>query len=160
MDLLDRAIKGELDWETKRKEKQQPLMLNENEAMMTFETARAFIKGKAGPNYPAPLTILGVMQASANLPLEAALEIEAEGFAELAKSPEATSLIGLFLGDQLLKKKAKSSKKIAEPVKSLCGYWCWNYGWRGCLSIRLQRDSNSHEGYFPSSIRIRHEGSR
>ena len=116
LDLLARAIRGELDWETKRKEKQQPLMLNENEAMMTFETARAFIAGKAGPNYPAPLTIVGVMQAGANLPLEGALGIEAEGFAELAKSPEATSLIGLFLGDQLLKKKAKSSKKIAEPV--------------------------------------------
>ena len=56
------------------------------------------------------------MQAGANLPLEGALEIEAEGFAELAKSPEATSLIGLFLGDQLLKKKAKISKKIARPV--------------------------------------------
>ena len=115
-DLLARAIGGELNWETKRKEKQQPLMLNENEAMMTFETARAFIAGKAGPNYPAPLTIVGVMQAGANLPLEGALEIEAEGFAELAKSPEATSLIGLFLGDQLLKKKAKISKKIARPV--------------------------------------------
>ena len=51
------------------------------------------------------------MQAGANLPLEGALEIEAEGFAELAKSPEATSLIGLFLGDQLLKKKAKNFKK-------------------------------------------------
>ena len=116
LDLLARAIGGELNWETKRKEKQQPLMLNENEAMMTFETARAFIAGKAGPNYPAPLTIVGVMQAGANLPLEGALEIEAEGFAELAKSPEATSLIGLFLGDQLLKKKAKISKKIARPV--------------------------------------------
>ena len=116
LDLLVRAISGELNWETKRKEKQQPLMLNENEAMMTFETARAFIAGKAGPNYPAPLTIVGVMQAGANLQLEGALEIEAEGFAELAKSPEATSLIGLFLGDQSLKKKAKSSKKMAEPV--------------------------------------------
>ena len=74
---------------------------------MAFETARAFIAGKAGRNYPAPLTIVGVMQASARFPLEGALDIEAEGFAELAKSPEATALIGLFLGDQLLKKKAK-----------------------------------------------------
>ena len=72
---------------------------------MTFETARAFIAGKAGPNYPAPLTIVGVMQASARFTLEGALGIEAEGFAELAKSKEATALIGLFLGDQLLKKK-------------------------------------------------------
>jgi len=117
LDLLNKAISGELDWQAKRAEKQQPLMLNENETMMAFETARAFIAGKAGPNYPAPLTIVGVMQASARFELEGALEIEAEGFAELAKSPEATALIGLFLGDQLLKKKAKNSTKIAEPVK-------------------------------------------
>jgi len=117
LDLLDRASSGELDWQAKRAEKQLPLKLNENESMMAFESARAFIAGKAGPNYPAPLTIVGVMQASARFPLEGALEIEAEGFAELAKSPEATALIGLFLGDQLLKKKAKVSKKMAEPVK-------------------------------------------
>jgi 3-hydroxyacyl-CoA dehydrogenase/enoyl-CoA hydratase/3-hydroxybutyryl-CoA epimerase/enoyl-CoA isomerase len=105
LDLLNRAIGGELDWQAKRVEKLEALKLNENEAMMTFETARAFIAGKAGPNYPAPLTIVGVMQASAKFTLEGALEIEAEGFAELAKSKEATALIGLFLGDQLLKKK-------------------------------------------------------
>ena len=116
LDLLNKAVSGELDWQAKREEKQQPLMLNENESMMAFETARAFIAGKAGPNYPAPLTIVGVMQASARFPLEGALEIEAEGFAELAKSQEATALIGLFLGDQLLKKKAKYSTKIAAPV--------------------------------------------
>ena len=116
LDLLNKAVSGELDWQAKRAEKQQPLMLNENESMMAFETARAFIAGKAGPNYPAPLTIVGVMQASARFTLEGALEIEAEGFAELAKSQEATALIGLFLGDQLLKKKAKNSTKIAAPV--------------------------------------------
>ena len=116
LDLLNKAVSGEFDWQAKRAEKQQPLMLNENESMMAFETARAFIAGKAGPNYPAPLTIVGVMQASARFTLEGALEIEAEGFAELAKSQEATALIGLFLGDQLLKKKAKNSTKIAAPV--------------------------------------------
>ncbi len=117
LDLLTRAIGGELDWQAKRAEKLEALKLNENEAMMTFETARAFIAGKAGPNYPAPLTIVGVMQASARFTLEGALGIEAEGFAELAKSKEATALIGLFLGDQLLKKKAKQSAKKAGPVK-------------------------------------------
>ena len=116
LDLIARASSGELDWQAKRKEKKEALKLNENETMMTFETARAFIARKAGPNYPAPLTIVGVMQAGARFHLDGALEIEAEGFAELAKSQEASALIGLFLGDQLLKKKAKSSKKMAEPV--------------------------------------------
>ena len=116
LDLLARASSGELDWQAKRKEKKEALKLNENETMMTFETARAFIARKAGPNYPAPLTIVGVMQAGARFHLDGALEIEAEGFAELAKYQESSALIGLFLGDQLLKKKAKSSKKMAEPV--------------------------------------------
>ena len=116
LDLLARASSGELDWQAKRKEKKEALKLNENETMMTFETARAFIARKAGPNYPAPLTIVGVMQSGARFNLDGALEIEAEGFAELAKSQEASALIGLFLGDQLLKKKVKSSKKMAVPI--------------------------------------------
>ena len=45
LDLLNKAVSGELDWQAKREEKQQPLMLNENESMMAFETARAFIAG-------------------------------------------------------------------------------------------------------------------
>ena len=94
--LLERAIVGELDWKSKIAEKKLPLKLNENESMMSIETARAFIAGKAGKNYPAPLTIVGVMQASSGMDLEGALEVEAEGFAELAKSPEASALIGLF----------------------------------------------------------------
>ena len=116
LDLLVRASSGELDWKAKRKEKKEALKLNENESLMAFESARAFIAGKVGPNYPAPLTIVGVMQAGARFTLDGALEIEAEGFAELAKSPEASALIGLFLGDQFLKKKAKISKKLAETV--------------------------------------------
>jgi len=116
LNLLQRAIIGELNWQVRRVEMQMPIKLNENESMMSFETARAFIAGKAGPNYPAPLTIVGVMQASSGMELEGALGIEAEGFSELAKSPEASALIGLFLGDQLLKKKAKISKKMAKEI--------------------------------------------
>ena len=87
----------------KKIEKHSSILLNENESMMAFETARAFIASKVGTNYPSPLTIVGVMQASAGLNLREALEIEAEGFAELAKTSEAVALIGLFLGDHLLK---------------------------------------------------------
>ena len=84
---------------------------------MSFETARAFIAQKTKGQYPAPLAIVGVMQASAGLTIRDALDIEAEGFAELAKTSEARALISLFLGDQLLKKKAKTYRKSAEPVK-------------------------------------------
>ncbi|MEC7087396.1 MAG: enoyl-CoA hydratase-related protein, partial [SAR324 cluster bacterium] len=100
--MLKKAIEGELDWQSRVKRKQAPLKLNENEAMMSFETARAFIAQKTKGQYPAPLAIVGVMQASAGLTIRDALDIEAEGFAELAKTSEARALISLFLGDQLL----------------------------------------------------------
>ena len=84
---------------------------------MTFETARAFIAQKSNGQYPAPLTIVGVMQAAADMSIREALEGEAEGFTELAKSPEARALIGLFMGDQILKNKAKTLRKEGRPVK-------------------------------------------
>ena len=117
MKMLMKAIQGELNWQSRVKNKQGPLKLNENEAMMTFETARAFITQKTKGQYPSPLTIVGVMQASAGLTIREALDVEAEGFAELAKTSEARALISLFLGDQLLKKKAKTYRKTAKPVK-------------------------------------------
>lgn len=117
MKMLMKAIHGELDWQARVKNKQGPLKLNENEAMMTFETARAFITQKTKGQYPSPLTIVGVMQASEGLTIREALDVEAEGFAELAKTSEARALISLFLGDQLLKKKAKTYRKTAKHVK-------------------------------------------
>ena len=114
--MLRKAIQGDLDWKSRVKNKQSPLKLNENESMMTFETARAFITQKTKGQYPAPLTIVGVMQASAGMTIRDAQDIEAEGFAELAKTSEARALISLFLGDQLLKKKAKTYRKMAKPV--------------------------------------------
>lgn len=114
--MLNAAVNWEIEWRHRREQKHESLHLNENEAMMVFETARAFIAQKAGKNYPAPMTIAGVMQAAAGMPLTEALEIEAEGFVELAKSPEARALIGLFLGDQSLKKNAKKMRKSARQV--------------------------------------------
>jgi len=116
INLLKSLVKGELNWQDKKMEKHLPIQLNENESMMAFETARAYILDKTKGKYPAPLTVLGVMQASASLNLEEALEIEAEGFSELAKSSEAKALIGLFLGDQFLKKKTKNSKQISKKI--------------------------------------------
>ena len=116
--LLQRAIAGELDWKSRQAEKKAPLHLNEIESTMVFEGARQFIGAQAGPNYPAPLTALGVMQAGARLERDDALEIEHEGFVEVAKSDTATSLINLFMGDQYLKREAKKYQKIASPIKT------------------------------------------
>ncbi|MBU0902522.1 MAG: fatty acid oxidation complex subunit alpha FadB [Gammaproteobacteria bacterium] len=117
LDLISRAISGELDYKAKRQPKLEKLKLNAIEQMMCFETAKGFVAGQAGPNYPAPVEAIKTIQKAANMGRDKALEVEAAGFVKLAKTPVAASLIGLFLNDQDLKKKAKQHDEIAKDVK-------------------------------------------
>ncbi len=114
---LNAAIDGKLDWRAKRAEKTSPLLLNTNEAVMSFSTCRASVYPKAGKHYPAPMAAIDVMEQAALFDRDKALPIEGAAFAKLAKTTAATSLIGLFLNDQYLKKVAKqASKSVTEPV--------------------------------------------
>jgi len=117
LDLVKRAIAGELDYKAKRQPKLDKLKLNAIEQMMAFETTKAFVAGQAGPNYPAPVEAIKSIQKAANFGRDKALEVEAAGFVKLAKTSVAESLIGLFLSDQELKKKAKAYDKQARDVK-------------------------------------------
>ncbi len=118
LDLLQRCVAGEFDYRAKRAEKLAPLQLNGTEAMMVFESAKAYVAAKAGPHYPAPVTAIKTMQKCAPMDRDNALYEEAKSFAQMAKTPVAKNLIGLFLGDQILGKTAKHWAKQAEPVKS------------------------------------------
>ena len=117
LDLVKRAISGELDYKAKRQPKLDKLKLNAIEQMMAFETSKAFVAGQAGPNYPAPVEAIKTIQKAANFGRDKALEVEAAGFVKLAKTSVAESLVGLFLSDQELKKKAKAYDKQARDVK-------------------------------------------
>ena len=117
LDLVKRAISGELDYKAKRQPKLEKIKLNTIEQMMAFETAKGFVAGQAGPNYPAPVEAIKTIQKAAAHGREKALEIEAAGFAKLAKTSVAQSLVGLFLNDQALKGKAKQYDKQAADVK-------------------------------------------
>jgi len=111
--LLQQCIDGKLDYQAKRREKQEPLKLNEIEATMVFETAKAFIASQAGPHYPAPITAIKVMQKAAGMSRDDALREEAKGIAKMAGTLAAKNLIGLFLSDQVL---SRSSKSLAKKV--------------------------------------------
>ncbi|MFV0455163.1 MAG: fatty acid oxidation complex subunit alpha FadB [Pseudomonas sp.] len=117
LDLVKRAISGELDHKAKRQPKLEKLKLNAIEQMMAFETSKGFVAGQAGPNYPAPVEAIKTIQKAANFGRDKAIEVEAAGFVKLAKTSVAESLIGLFLSDQELKKKAKNYDKQAREVK-------------------------------------------
>jgi len=114
--MLKDAIDGKLNWKARRDEKKNPLKLNPIEATLAFESAKAFVAGKAGPNYPAPITAIECMQKGASKSRDQALEIETEGFVKMAKTQVAFSLVSLFLGDQYVK---KNSKKIAKSARAV-----------------------------------------
>ncbi|SDT99456.1 fatty acid oxidation complex subunit alpha FadB [Halopseudomonas salegens] len=113
---VKRAIAGELDYKAKRQPKLEKIKLNTIEQMMAFETSKGFIAGQAGPNYPAPLEAVKTIQKAANHGREKALEVEAAGFAKLAKTTVTQALVGLFLNDTELKRKAKQYDKEAADV--------------------------------------------
>ncbi|WP_373183215.1 fatty acid oxidation complex subunit alpha FadB [Halomonas campaniensis] len=117
LDILARANAGELDYRARRQEKCQPLTLGPIEQMMAFETAKGYVAGKAGPHYPAPVEAIKVIQKGAGEERARAQAIEAKAFAKLALSDVAYNLVGLFLNDQVVKKKGARFEKQARPVR-------------------------------------------
>jgi 3-hydroxyacyl-CoA dehydrogenase/enoyl-CoA hydratase/3-hydroxybutyryl-CoA epimerase/enoyl-CoA isomerase len=114
LNCLQQCIAGVFDYKARRTQKKSPLQLNFIESMMAFETSKAFVGAQAGRNYPAPVTAIKCMQKAADKGRDEALQIEAEGFAKMALTPVAQSLVGIFINEQLLSKKAKSWEKKAD----------------------------------------------
>jgi len=114
--LVKNCIAGKFDYQARRDEKQSPVKLNTIEQMMAFETAKGVIGAKAGPHYPAPMQVLKTIQKACNMKRDQALEVEAKGFAKLAKNDVTRSLVGLFLKDQYIKKVSKKYESQGTPV--------------------------------------------
>ena len=112
--VLERAVIGKLDITARRERKRNPLMHNDIESLMAFETSKAFVGAQAGRNYPAPVAAVKAMQNAAKLARDEAIEIEAATFIKMAQTETARSLVGLFLSDQALGKKAKGWEKQAD----------------------------------------------
>jgi 3-hydroxyacyl-CoA dehydrogenase/enoyl-CoA hydratase/3-hydroxybutyryl-CoA epimerase/enoyl-CoA isomerase len=114
--MLKEAASGRLDWKKRREEKKAPLRLDRIEAGMVFMGGKAFVAGKAGPHYPAPVAAIDAMEKGAGKGRDEALAIEAAGCAKVAKTETARSLVSVFLGDQAVKRMAKKAQKSARPV--------------------------------------------
>ena len=147
LDLVKRAISGELDYKAKRQPKLEKLKLNAIEQMMAFETAKGFVAGQAGPNYPAPVEAIKTIQKAANHGRDKALEIEAAGFVKLAKTSVADSLIGLFLNDQELKSKAKGYDEAGPRREAGRCARRRHHGRRHRLPVGGQGHADPDEGY-------------
>ncbi|WP_111978615.1 fatty acid oxidation complex subunit alpha FadB [Algibacillus agarilyticus] len=117
IDLARNVVSGEFDWRTKRAPKLAPLTLSKVEMAMSFNLAKAMVLGKVGKHYPSPFAAIEAIESGATLDRQGAMAIENKIFARLAKSPEATAQVGIFLADQLVKSKAKKISKQAEPIE-------------------------------------------
>jgi len=117
LQLLSDCIDGKFDYLERREEKKVPLPLSTIERTMAFESARGVVGAKAGPHYPSPMTIIGVIEKHASLDRDNAFKVEAKAFAKLTKSPVTASLIGIFMKDQFLKKQSNHLTEAAREVK-------------------------------------------
>ncbi len=115
--LVQDAAAGKYDWKARRAQKTGPLKLDMVESMMVFGTSIPFIQGQAGKHYPAPVEAVKAIQKAAGKSRDDALKIEGQAFGKIAKTTVADALIGIFLNDQFLKKKAKGYIKAGKPVK-------------------------------------------
>jgi 3-hydroxyacyl-CoA dehydrogenase/enoyl-CoA hydratase/3-hydroxybutyryl-CoA epimerase/enoyl-CoA isomerase len=115
--LLAKCASGELDWRARTAQKKAPLRFDKIEATMSFEGSKAFVAGMAGPHYPAPVKAVEVMQKASRMTRDEALVVEGEAFAACAKTRTAECLVQVFLGDQYLKKVAKTVTRDATPTK-------------------------------------------
>ncbi|OOR91872.1 multifunctional fatty acid oxidation complex subunit alpha [Moraxella caviae] len=118
IDLVQKCIAGEIDWQAKRAEKLNPVRLSQLEQAMAFTSAKGVIFAKANPKqYPAVALAVEAIEKHVNLKRDDAIKIEAKNFAAAAVTPQAAALVGLFLNDQVVKKLAKKASQGASDIK-------------------------------------------
>ncbi|WP_294901749.1 fatty acid oxidation complex subunit alpha FadB [Tatumella sp. UBA2305] len=110
-------------WQARRRQKLAALKLSPVEAVMSFTTAKALVRQKAGPHYPAPLTAVKTIEAAAGMARDDALTAERAAFIPLAKSETARALIGIFLNDQYVKvlTRKKAARTTAPTLAAVLG---------------------------------------
>lgn len=117
INLVKQCLAGKIDFRAKRQEKLEPLKLPPMEVMMAFQTGLAMVQQQAGKNYPAPVEAVKSMQKAAGMTRDDALDVESKGFAKVAKTPQATAMVGLFLADQQVKKVNGKTAKASREIK-------------------------------------------
>ncbi len=115
--MIKQCLQGRLDYQKRKQEKRQPLLLNPAESILAFESAKAIIATQSGRHFPAPMAALKTVQRHATLSRDQALRIEAQGFVKIAKTDVARNLVGLFLNQQRVKKTGTILSGPAQSVK-------------------------------------------
>lgn len=130
LDLLRQAADGAIDWRAAQQRKRRPLNGHSNgndhangnghpaaQALEGFAEWRVSVAAASGAHQPAALAALDLMERAAPLDRDAALALESEAFARIARTQAAAALVQSFLSEQVVKKIAKRRTQGARPVK-------------------------------------------
>jgi 3-hydroxyacyl-CoA dehydrogenase / enoyl-CoA hydratase / 3-hydroxybutyryl-CoA epimerase / enoyl-CoA isomerase len=114
--MLKLAIEGEADWQGRRSRMNQNLGLAKEEAASLLANARAQA-AKVLPHLPAAHFAVELLEKASGLDRDAALALEAETFAKVAKTQAVDSLVTIFVNEQAVKKTIRSYARDAPPVR-------------------------------------------
>jgi 3-hydroxyacyl-CoA dehydrogenase/enoyl-CoA hydratase/3-hydroxybutyryl-CoA epimerase/enoyl-CoA isomerase len=114
--MLKMAIAGDADWQGRRLRMKQSLGVAKEAATSLLANARAQA-AKALPHLPAAHLAVELLEKAAGLGRDAALALEAETFAKVAKTQAADSLVAIFVNEQAVKKTIRHYAKDAPPVR-------------------------------------------
>lgn len=111
LQYLNDMASGKVDYCLIRKNKLSPIKQSSAEIEAIANMAKAVVQQKTAGHYPAPTRAIELMTQSASLTRDEAIKKEAGVFYELSQSPQARALIGLFVGDQYVSRKARGYSK-------------------------------------------------
>ncbi len=118
LDLLRQAADGTIDWRAAQQRKRRPLNgQTASPALDGFAEWRVSVAAASGAHQPAALAALDLLERAAPLDRDAALALESEAFARIARTQAAAALVQSFLSEQVVKKIAKRRTQGARPVK-------------------------------------------
>jgi len=112
--LLDDLVESG-EWLTRRKRRDQPVGLTDDQANFLFAAAEGFVRGKTKGQYPAPLAALKAIREGCNRTLEDGLKAEQEAALEVVGSPTSANLIGVFFMGQRLARDPGVSDPSVKP---------------------------------------------
>jgi 3-hydroxyacyl-CoA dehydrogenase/enoyl-CoA hydratase/3-hydroxybutyryl-CoA epimerase/enoyl-CoA isomerase len=113
--MLKMAIEGKADWQDRRSQMKQNLGLAKEEAAALLANAKAQA-AKALPHLPAAHFAVELLEKASDLDRDAALALEAETFASVAKTQAASSLVTIFVNEQAVKKAIRGYARDAPRV--------------------------------------------
>ena len=86
---------------------------------LVYDKAREGVLKKTAGHYPAPLAAIDVVRQGMDLPLDEALEVEAQGFAKLVVTDVAKGLISIFFTKNEVEGRAGKMAKGARELETI-----------------------------------------